>query len=193
VTDPADRTAQLQDWNQRVGTRDLERSFSLLPCTKGARNAEGLIESRAQRYCRISDYTTKKRHTDGQNHSRTVSGAPEGRVAASVSAVQYLTRQIVVLVKNSRVHPVVLFCRQAYVLFAKTLGDCRINSLQQYFQSLIWYNGLPCSACFFSRSEHARYHYEDRTHLGLGKGTPNGRIRSIGSRQIESHAAFHRG
>jgi hypothetical protein len=35
---------------------------------------------------------------------------------------------------------------------AKTLADFRINSLQQYFQSLIWYNFLPCSACFSSES-----------------------------------------
>src|SRR5258708_239160 len=37
---------------------------------------------------------------------------------------------------------------------AKTLADRRINSLQQYFQSLIWYNPMPCSACFSSGSEH---------------------------------------
>jgi len=39
------------------------------------------------------------------------------------------------------------------VSLAKTLADRRINSLQQYFQSLIWYNFLPCSACFSSGSE----------------------------------------
>jgi hypothetical protein len=27
--------------------------------------------------------------------------------------------------------------------------------------------------------EYVRYHHEDRTHLGLGRGTPNGRIRSV--------------
>src|ERR1700674_3654179 len=31
-------------------------------------------------------------------------------------------------------------------------------------------------------SEYVRYYHEDRTHLGLGKGTPNGRIRSAASR-----------
>jgi hypothetical protein len=36
---------------------------------------------------------------------------------------------------------------------AKTLADCRIKSLQQDFQSLIWYNSVPCSACFFSGLE----------------------------------------
>jgi transposase InsO family protein len=30
-------------------------------------------------------------------------------------------------------------------------------------------------------SEYVRYYHEDRTHLGLGKGTPNGRIRSVAS------------
>jgi hypothetical protein len=36
----------------------------------------------------------------------------------------------------------------------KTLADRIINSLHQYFQSLIWYNSMPCSACFSSGSEH---------------------------------------
>jgi hypothetical protein len=30
-------------------------------------------------------------------------------------------------------------------------------------------------------SEYVRYHHEDRTHLGLEKGTPDGRIRSVAS------------
>jgi hypothetical protein len=36
---------------------------------------------------------------------------------------------------------------------AKALADCGISNLQQYFQSRIWYNSVPCSACFFSGSE----------------------------------------
>jgi transposase InsO family protein len=36
-------------------------------------------------------------------------------------------------------------------------------------------------------SEYIRYHHEDRTHLGLGKGTPNGRSRSIASGRVLSH------
>src|SRR5713226_1465361 len=35
-------------------------------------------------------------------------------------------------------------------------------------------------------SEYVRYHHEDRTHLGLGKGTPNGRIRSVASGRVLS-------
>jgi transposase InsO family protein len=35
-------------------------------------------------------------------------------------------------------------------------------------------------------SEYIRYYHEDRTHLGLGKGTPNGRSRSIASGSILS-------
>ena len=35
-------------------------------------------------------------------------------------------------------------------------------------------------------SEYVRYHHEDRTHLGLGKGTPNGRIRSVTWGEIRS-------
>ena len=35
-------------------------------------------------------------------------------------------------------------------------------------------------------SEYVRYHHEDRTHLGLEKGTPEGRIRSVASGRILS-------
>ncbi|MGB7847729.1 MAG: integrase core domain-containing protein [Candidatus Acidiferrum sp.] len=35
-------------------------------------------------------------------------------------------------------------------------------------------------------SEYVRYHHEDRTHLGLGKGTPSGRSRSVASGQVVS-------
>src|SRR5712664_2597661 len=35
-------------------------------------------------------------------------------------------------------------------------------------------------------SEYVRYHHEDRTHLGLEKGTPDGRIRSVASGQVIS-------
>ena len=35
-------------------------------------------------------------------------------------------------------------------------------------------------------SEYVRYHHEDRTHLGLEKGTPEGRIRSVASGRIFS-------
>ena len=36
-------------------------------------------------------------------------------------------------------------------------------------------------------SSYVRYHHEDRTHLGLEKGTPNGRIRSIASGRVLAH------
>ena len=35
-------------------------------------------------------------------------------------------------------------------------------------------------------SEYVPYYHEDRTHLGLGKGTPNGRIRSVASGRVLS-------
>jgi hypothetical protein len=35
-------------------------------------------------------------------------------------------------------------------------------------------------------SEYVRYHHEDRTHLGLEKGTPEGRIRSEASGRVLS-------
>jgi len=36
-------------------------------------------------------------------------------------------------------------------------------------------------------SEYIRYYHEDRTHLGLGKGTPDGRNHSIASGRVLSH------
>ena len=36
-------------------------------------------------------------------------------------------------------------------------------------------------------SEYIRYYHEDRTHLGLGKGTPNGRSHVMASTQVVSH------
>src|SRR5260221_358071 len=36
-------------------------------------------------------------------------------------------------------------------------------------------------------SEYIRYYHEDRTHLGLGKGTPAGRTRTIASGHVVSH------
>ena len=36
-------------------------------------------------------------------------------------------------------------------------------------------------------SEYVRYYHEDRTHLGLGKGTPNCRTRSRASGRVLSH------
>jgi putative transposase len=36
-------------------------------------------------------------------------------------------------------------------------------------------------------SEYVRYYHEDRTHLGLGKGTPNNRPRSVASGCVVSH------
>jgi len=35
-------------------------------------------------------------------------------------------------------------------------------------------------------SEYVRYHHEDRTHLGLEKGTPERRIRSVASGRVLS-------
>jgi putative transposase len=35
--------------------------------------------------------------------------------------------------------------------------------------------------------EYIRYYHEDRTHLGLGKGTPDGRTRTIASGHVLSH------
>lgn len=36
-------------------------------------------------------------------------------------------------------------------------------------------------------AEYVRYYHEDRTHLGLGKETPAGRTRRVGSGRILSH------
>ena len=36
-------------------------------------------------------------------------------------------------------------------------------------------------------SEYIHYYHEDRTHLGLGKGTPDGRTHTIASGRVLSH------
>jgi len=36
-------------------------------------------------------------------------------------------------------------------------------------------------------SEYVSYHHEDRTHLGLGKGTPGYRTRCVASGRVLSH------
>lgn len=36
-------------------------------------------------------------------------------------------------------------------------------------------------------SEYVRYYHDDRTHLGLGKGTPDGGIRAVALGRIVSH------
>jgi alkylated DNA repair dioxygenase AlkB len=36
-------------------------------------------------------------------------------------------------------------------------------------------------------SEYVRYYHEDRTHLGLGKGMPDGRPRAMASGRVLSH------
>jgi len=41
-------------------------------------------------------------------------------------------------------------------------------------------------------SEYIRYHHEDRTHLGLEKGTPDGRIRSGASGRVLSEETTRR-
>ena len=41
-------------------------------------------------------------------------------------------------------------------------------------------------------SEYIRYYHEDRTHLGLGKGTPDGRTRTIASGQVLPHVRLGR-
>src|SRR6266704_1866214 len=41
-------------------------------------------------------------------------------------------------------------------------------------------------------SEYIRYYHEDRTHLGLGKGTPDGRTRTIASGHVLSHPRLRR-
>jgi putative transposase len=81
----------------------------------------------------------------------------------------------------------------------------KINPVQTSFESP-WQNGIaerwvgscrcdlldhiiPIDERHLKRllSEYIRYHHEDRTHLGLGKGTPNGRSRTIASGRVLSH------
>jgi transposase InsO family protein len=81
----------------------------------------------------------------------------------------------------------------------------KINPVQTSFESP-WQNGIaerwvgscrrelldhiiPIDERHLKRllSEYIRYHHEDRTHLGLGKGTPNGRSRAMPSGRVLSH------
>jgi hypothetical protein len=49
-----------------------------------------------------------------------------------------------------------------------------------------WTILLPLNERHLKRllSEYVRYRHEDRTHLGLEKGTPDGRIRSVAPGQV---------
>jgi len=48
---------------------------------------------------------------------------------------------------------------------------------------------IAVNECHLKRllSEYVRYYHEDRTYLGLGKGTPDSRITSTASGRILSH------
>jgi putative transposase len=82
------------------------------------------------------------------------------------------------------------------------IRSMKIGLLQTSFQSP-WQNGvaerwvencrrdlldhvIPLNEQHLKRllPEYVRYYHEDRTHLGLGKGTPGGRIRSMPSRKV---------
>jgi transposase InsO family protein len=60
------------------------------------------------------------------------------------------------------------------------VGSCRRDLLDHI---------IPVNERHLKRllSEYVRYYHEDRTHLGLGKGTPNHRIRSMASTRVLSH------
>ena len=55
---------------------------------------------------------------------------------------------------------------------------------------IYWNQIITVNECHLKRllSEYVRYYHEDRTHLGLGKGTPDSRIRSVASGRILSYA-----
>src|SRR5256712_6974545 len=84
-------------------------------------------------------------------------------------------------------------------------GSLRVNPLRTSFESP-WQNGVAerwVGSCrrdlldhiiavderYLKRrlSEYIRYYHEDRTHLGLGKGTPDGRTRTVAAGHILSH------
>ena len=61
------------------------------------------------------------------------------------------------------------------------MGDCsqiKTNLESGHLAHAARYSSKPSSGELLS--EYVRYHHEDRTHLGLEKGTPDGRIRSVG-------------
>lgn len=63
----------------------------------------------------------------------------------------------------------------------RRVGSCRRKLLDHI---------IAVNECHVKRllSQYVRYYHEDRTNLGLGKGTPTGRTRSVASGRITSHA-----
>jgi putative transposase len=61
------------------------------------------------------------------------------------------------------------------------VGSCRRDLLDHV---------IPLNEQYLKRllSDYVRYYHEDRTHLGLGKGTPGGRIRSTAPGRVVSQA-----
>jgi len=78
-----------------------------------------------------------------------------------------------------------------------TLRSLNISPVRTSFESP-WQNGVAerwiesCRQDLLDHhlkrllSEYVRYHHEDRTHLGLEKGTPERRIRSVASGRVLS-------
>jgi putative transposase len=89
--------------------------------------------------------------------------------------------EVVAAVKATRIIPKRTSFRSPWQngIAERWVGGCRRDLLDQ----IIALNERHLKRLLF---EYVRYHHEDRTHLGLEKGTPDGRIRSAASGRVLS-------
>ncbi len=90
--------------------------------------------------------------------------------------------EVIAAVKATRIIPRRTSFRSPWQngIAERWLGSCRRDLLDQ----IVALNERHLKRLL---SEYVRYHHEDRTHLGLEKETPDGRIRSVASGQVLSH------
>src|SRR6266403_5744460 len=89
--------------------------------------------------------------------------------------------EVIAAVKATRIIPKRTSFRSPWQngMAERGVGSCRRDLLDH----IVALNGRDLKRLL---SEYVRYHHEDRTHLGLEKGTPEGRMRSVASRRVHS-------
>src|SRR6267143_1119768 len=89
--------------------------------------------------------------------------------------------EVIAAVKATRIIPKRTSFRSPWQngIAERWVGSCRRDLLDQ----IVALNERHLKRLL---SEYVRYHHEDRTHLGLEKGTPDGRMRSVASGRVHS-------
>jgi putative transposase len=89
--------------------------------------------------------------------------------------------EVIAAVKATRIIPKQILFRSPWQngIAERWVGSCRRDLLDQ----IVALNERHLRRLL---SEYVRYHHEHRTHLGLEKGTPAGRICSVASGQVLS-------